>query len=139
MPTGVVVPPTHTSHYGPEGIITYPPVYAEPKPTEKKPEPKADDEEASAGAPAQIVLDVPEGAKLYIDGKLMTEKTGPRKFHTPTLERGQAYFYDVKVVMDKDGTPTEDTKRLVVRAGQTTRETFDIVPGSDDRGFASID
>ena len=137
-PAGVVVPPAAYPS------TTVPPAYAEPvpegtpeaKPEEKPEEKPADGNGVSAtGEVAQLIVDVPEGAKLYVDGNLIEGAAGIRRFHTPKLAAGRAYFYDVKIVADD----VIEEKRIVVRPGAVARATFDIAPAVDPRSLASTD
>jgi uncharacterized protein (TIGR03000 family) len=80
---------------------------------------------------AEVVLKVPAGAKVFIDGNLMKSTATERVFTTPALELGESYFYTVRVVADKNGREVEDIRRVTVRAGETSQLAFD---GAADRG-----
>lgn len=67
---------------------------------------------------ALVVIDVPEDAKLYIDGAAMKPGSGRRTFSTPELTPNKAYFYDIKIEVVQDGKPVTRTQRLVIRPGQ---------------------
>ena len=71
---------------------------------------------AVAGAPAE--------AKLYIDDQLMKTSSERRTFQTPTLEKGQAYYYEVRAELVRDGRTVTETKRVIVKAGEEVRATF---------------
>jgi uncharacterized protein (TIGR03000 family) len=73
---------------------------------------------------AKITIDVPNNAKLYIDGQLMNGTSNERYFYTPPLEKGQSYYYDVRIEMVKDGKIVADTKKVIVQAGAMVKETF---------------
>jgi uncharacterized protein (TIGR03000 family) len=90
-----------------------------PPPLEKRPIPKIDEQ-----VRARVRVDVPADARLYIDGQLMRTAGRGRTFQTPPLAPGKAYFYDVKVEIDRDGRTMADTQRVVVRAGQMVSADF---------------
>jgi uncharacterized protein (TIGR03000 family) len=77
---------------------------------------------------AKVIIDVPAQAKLYIDDQPMSNKTGQRTFVTPPLERGQTYFYDVKIVVTVDGQEKAQTQRVVLRAGEVVAAEFRSAP-----------
>ena len=79
---------------------------------------------ADADATATVQVEVPANAALWFDG-VPTQQAGARRtFHTPPLERGQRYHYDVKARWEQGGKPVERTKRVDVAAG--ARVTVDF-------------
>jgi uncharacterized protein (TIGR03000 family) len=71
-----------------------------------------------------VTVAVPEAAEVFFDGVRMT-LTGPERiFYTPTLEKGTPYHYDVRARWTGDGVPVEQTRRVVVRAGDRVRLDF---------------
>jgi uncharacterized protein (TIGR03000 family) len=89
---------------------------------DKKDETK--DKESALPDKARLIVEVPVNAKLYIDEQLMKSTATTRSFSTPTLEVGQSYYYDVRVEVVRDGKTYEGSKRVVVRAGEQTRASF---------------
>ena len=87
-------------------------------PAEDAPKPK------TTPTSARILIDVPENAKLYIDGQPVKDVRGERMFYTPTLNAGEKYYYDVRIETVKDGKVISESKRLIVRAGDSIRESF---------------
>jgi uncharacterized protein (TIGR03000 family) len=73
---------------------------------------------------AKLVVEVPTDAKLYIDDQLMKTTSSKRVFSTPLLAQGQAYFYDVRVEVVRDGKTVSDSKRVIIRAGEEARASF---------------
>lgn len=102
-------------------------------------EEKKDGVSYESGERAQLILEIPEGADLYIDGQKMSQKSGRRQFHTPPLLPDQAYFYDVRVVVEENGQAKEQHKRIVVRGGHTLTEVFDGLIPAEPRIYVSTD
>jgi uncharacterized protein (TIGR03000 family) len=74
--------------------------------------------------PAFLLVRVPAGAQVLVDGH-RTRQTGTRRtFHTPALESGERYYYEVTV--RRPGGKRE-TRRVVVWAGR--RVTVDFTAG----------
>lgn len=75
-------------------------------------------------ATASLSVELPAAAKLYVDGHLIAGGGEARQFHTPELPRGQAFFYEVKAEVEVNGTVEVESKRVVVKAGESLRESF---------------
>jgi uncharacterized protein (TIGR03000 family) len=89
----------------------------------------------SISAPANIVVNLPAGAKLTIDGYTSTQTTSTRYLVTPTLQPGQSYTYTLVAEVSQNGQPVQQSQVVTVRAGQTTPVSFDFnsVPVSTSR------
>jgi len=74
--------------------------------------------------PARLTVELPEDAKLYVDGNLTKGNGASRNFHTPELAKGSSYFYELKAEIVVNGETVVEEKRLVVRAGDTLSESF---------------
>lgn len=103
------------------GIIVAPAAPAAP--VEKIPAPKPK-EEAAAARTAKLVVSLPADANLYIDDTLMKTPSGKRTFNTPAIDRGQAYYYMVRAEVVRDGKTYSETRRVIIRAGDTSDATF---------------
>jgi uncharacterized protein (TIGR03000 family) len=73
---------------------------------------------------SKVVIEVPENAKLYVDGNLMKDGPTQRVFQTPLLNPNETYFYDIRIEVTNEGKATSDTQRLVVRPGDTVTADF---------------
>ena len=73
---------------------------------------------------ARLTIDVPAGAKLFVDDQPLTTTATQRSFVTPPLREGSAYFYDFRAEMERDGQKVTATRRVVIRGGETTQVTF---------------
>ena len=78
----------------------------------------------AAEKPALLTVEVPVGAKLYVDGRLTNGEGNARKFHTPALPAGKAFFYELKAEVEIAGRVETEEKRVIVRAGETLSESF---------------
>ncbi len=47
-----------------------------------------------------------------------------RTFNTPVLEDGQAYYYELRAEVVRDGKPVTVTKRVTLKAGDVVRARF---------------
>ena len=75
-------------------------------------------------ASASLSVELPATATLFVDGNLIAGSGESRQFHTPELPRGQAFFYEVKAVVEVNGKLEVEEKRVVVKAGESLRESF---------------
>jgi uncharacterized protein (TIGR03000 family) len=99
-----------------------------------------DDKEISANQ-ARLVVELPSDARLTIDDHPIPVTEGRRSFNTPALEKGQTYYYDVKVEVMRNGKPVTDKRKVLIRAGDVVREDFrslgsatsTVSAGSQDR------
>ena len=85
---------------------------------DKKKDKDDDDDDVSAAA-AGVVVDVADGATLYVDGQRVPLTGATQSFNTPTLEPGKDYYYTMKAIAVRDGKTVTQTKRITVRAGET--------------------
>jgi uncharacterized protein (TIGR03000 family) len=75
---------------------------------------------------AEIVVRVPVGAKVFVEDR-PTKQAGPeRHFETAKLQPGRAYTYAIRAELDRDGRTLRETKRVTVRAGETTDVRFEL-------------
>jgi uncharacterized protein (TIGR03000 family) len=79
----------------------------------------------------QLVVELPAGAKLFVDGNLMKSNVAKRTFSTPPLDPGQAYFYMLRAEVERDGQTLSETTRVIVRAGETARASFPSLQGTE--------
>src|SRR5947209_1917827 len=70
---------------------------------EKAPPPKVEGKETSLPGKARLLVELPQGAKLYIDDQLMKNTATKRTFNTPALEAGQQYYYIVRAEVEIAG------------------------------------
>ena len=82
---------------------------------------------------AKISIEVPEGAKLFVDGNLINVAPGTRTFQSPALAPGESYFYEVRLEISQNGQRRVEEQRVVVRSGQDALVRFQTLqlPGTD--------
>src|SRR4029077_4464845 len=76
------------------------------------------------GAPAKLVIEKPVDAKLFVDNTPIAADVPSKTFTTPELSPSQAYYYMVRIEMSREGKPVSETRRVIVRAGETVQEIF---------------
>jgi uncharacterized protein (TIGR03000 family) len=73
---------------------------------------------------AFLEIQVPADAEIWLDGYKATQVGTVRKFSTPALKPGVPFAYDVRVRWTENGSPVEETRKVVVQAGERTRVEF---------------
>jgi uncharacterized protein (TIGR03000 family) len=73
---------------------------------------------------AQLIVELPASAKLYVDDHLMTSTSGRRVFNTPVLQQGQTYYYIVRAEVNRDGMTYSSSQRVVIRPGDIMQTNF---------------
>ncbi len=115
---GMVVPGTTVAPNVTPGY-TAPVTPGAPAP-EVTPEPKKKGEQARA----KVRIEVPEDAKLYVDGVLMKTGSSVRTYQTPDLLPSQTYYYELKAELARNGQTFSETQRIIVRPGQLSTASF---------------
>lgn len=130
--------------YGGFGCTGFNPYGQNAMPPETIPAPKPDEKKAggssSSVAPdrAKVIVQLPAGAKLFVDDQPIKTSADSQAFNTPRLERGQTYFYEVRAEVIRDGKTAVESKRVLVRAGQEVSVTFPKLE-KDRPGIAAVD
>jgi uncharacterized protein (TIGR03000 family) len=81
----------------------------------------ADGSAGAAPARASVIVEVPEGADLYVDGQKSALAAAKRELVTPALEPGEEYFMTLTTVRLCDGKKVERTRQVTFRAGDTVQ------------------
>jgi uncharacterized protein (TIGR03000 family) len=81
---------------------------------------KATDE----AAPAKVIVQLPAGARLFVEGKEIALDPETGSFTTPKLEAGAAFVYTLKAQAIRGGRVVSETKDIRVSAGGQTRVRF---------------
>jgi uncharacterized protein (TIGR03000 family) len=69
---------------------------------------------------AMIIVNLPERAKLYVNGQLRKGSSGQRFILTPQLEDGD-YYYTLRIDVERDGRNVSQTRQVSFRRGQQVR------------------
>ena len=77
--------------------------------------------ESSAAA---LTVSLPAAAKLYVDGQLVAGDGPARRFHTPPLEAGRSFYYELKAEVLVGGKVEVEETKVVVRAGDSREVSF---------------
>jgi uncharacterized protein (TIGR03000 family) len=90
-----------------------------------------DEDEVSLMNSAHVVVTVPAGARLTVDGQLTGLTSTVRTFETPSLTPGKVYAYDFEARFVRNGKPVTISRHVQVEAGKTirldmTRETVSV-------------
>ena len=80
----------------------------------------------AAQAPATLVVQVPAGAKLFIDDTPSASQAAVRSFVTPPLPTAKEFTYTLKAELIRNGKTLTESKQVTVRGGQETRATIDF-------------
>ena len=73
---------------------------------------------------AMLVVEVPEDAKLFINGSLTSLSGGVRNFATTGLTAEKQYEYELKMVVDRGGKAVEQTRTVWLVAGEQQTVTL---------------
>ncbi len=91
-------------------------------PAEKKKEaPKQPGQEQ---ARAKVRIEIPEGGKLFVDGRAINATPGTRIFQTPALAAGETYFYDIRIEVERQGVIYSEQRRVIIRSGEDVAVNF---------------
>ncbi|HZV04301.1 MAG TPA: TIGR03000 domain-containing protein [Gemmataceae bacterium] len=79
-------------------------------------------------APATILVELPNDAKLLIDNEATTSIGTSRVFQSPTLNAGKEYHYTLTAEVVRDGKPIKAEQVVTVKAGEITPVTLTLPP-----------
>jgi uncharacterized protein (TIGR03000 family) len=80
---------------------------------------------AMVPAPATIVVDLPEDARLLVDDAATTSTSARRVFISPELNPGREYNYTLKAEFVRNGKTVTLTKVVPVSAGNESKVSFE--------------
>lgn len=73
---------------------------------------------------AKIVVKLPPGAVLFVDGRRNERTDSTREFTTPTLQAGKEYSYVMKAEWRRNGQPESQEQKIEFRAGEQLTVDF---------------
>jgi uncharacterized protein (TIGR03000 family) len=154
LPYGGYGPESHGhGGYGPPGYACFgacgcysSPAYGYPAPVIGGPgvppatlpgpgEPLKKEDEARASSRGRLIVELPPGAKLFVDDKLVPDASPRKSFRIPALTEGEDYFYELRAEVIRDGKPVSETRRIIVKAGAVVRTDFRSL--GEAKGMAS--
>jgi uncharacterized protein (TIGR03000 family) len=77
-------------------------------------------------ADGMLAVNVPQDAKIYVNGSATSSTGTDRQYVSRDLDRGFNYTYEVKAEVVRDGKTIEQVKTVNLRAGQTAELAFDF-------------
>lgn len=75
---------------------------------------------------ALLAVDVPTDAKVFVNGVATTSTGAHRQFVSRNLNHGFDYTYEVRAEITRNGRKIEETKTVMLRAGENTEIAFDL-------------
>ena len=79
-------------------------------------------------APAQMVVHLPPGAALTVDGEATKQMSSTRVFITPNLDPGKEYTYELKARVPQPSGELTSIQKVKVRPGQSVEVVMNL-PG----------
>jgi uncharacterized protein (TIGR03000 family) len=73
-----------------------------------------------------LAVNVPEDAKIYVNGQTTTSTGSARQYVSRDLQSGFNYTYEVRAEVVRDGRTIEQVKKVDLRAGETANLAFDF-------------
>jgi uncharacterized protein (TIGR03000 family) len=77
-----------------------------------------------------LAVNVPDDAKIYVNGQATTSIGASRQYISRDLQSGYNYNYEVRAEVVRDGRTLEQVKKVDLRAGETANLAFDF-PGTN--------
>jgi uncharacterized protein (TIGR03000 family) len=73
---------------------------------------------------ALLLVDVPADAQVFVNGAKTSSTGSQRRFVSRGLASGRAYEFTVRMTVDRNGKPSEQTKTVAVSAGERSSVSF---------------
>lgn len=87
--------------------------------------PPADDQTSTSGE-ATLTVNVPQDARIYVNGVKTKSVGSERSYISRGLQAGMNYTYQVRAELERDGKLVEETKTVSMQAGRTARVAFSL-------------
>jgi uncharacterized protein (TIGR03000 family) len=84
--------------------------------------------QASAEAPATILVNLPPNTRLLVDGRLTPGASSSRLLASPPIPRNRDFQYTLRAEADRQGQTMVQTQTVTVRAGQQSVVNFNFAP-----------
>jgi uncharacterized protein (TIGR03000 family) len=99
-----------------------------PPPRDVKDAPEKPKKETNLGNQAQVIVEAPADAQIYVDGRRISVQSPGQPIPTPVLAPDRDYYYIVRARSHRDGQAIDQAQRVIVRAGHSSRVKFDATP-----------
>jgi uncharacterized protein (TIGR03000 family) len=86
-----------------------------------------------------VIVELPAGARLYVEDQLMRTTSARPVFSTPELVQGKTYGYEIRVEVQRDGHTYTDTRHILLRTGQEVVQSFADLGKRTSPGTATAD
>jgi uncharacterized protein (TIGR03000 family) len=84
-----------------------------------------------------LVLNVPESAKVYINGEETVSTGTTRRYFSRGLLAEKRYKYDIRVVDERNGEAVEETKTVYLAGGNRSEMSFALASGRTEAVMVS--
>lgn len=88
---------------------------------------------------AELVVNVPDDAEVWIEGVKMKQTGTRRRFTSPTLMPGVSYAYEVRATWTQNGRQVSDSNQVTLHAGDRASLTFINRPRRLDNAFSKAE
>jgi uncharacterized protein (TIGR03000 family) len=98
-----------------------------PAPAEVKPEQKKKTDARSSTSTdgiARITVELPEDAKLTVNGVACPLTTSKRVLETPRLQEGQTYYYTLEAQVVRNGETIAESRRVIFESDKNVSVDF---------------
>lgn len=102
-----------------------------PPPGEQAPMPRGDT--------AEVIVNVPDDAEVWIEGAKMKQTGGRRRFTSPSLVPGHSYAYEIRASWTENGRKVSDSKSITIHAGDRSSLTFIGRPNRADNAVSKAE
>jgi uncharacterized protein (TIGR03000 family) len=99
---------------------------AEVPPAAPAPAPIPGQQTSNARIDGLLAVNVPEDARIYVNGQATTSTGSSRQYVSRDLQTGFNYTYEVRAEVVRDGRAIEQVKKVDLRAGETANLAFDF-------------
>ena len=94
--------------------------------------------EASAAAPATVVVKAPLDVHITVNGQPAERTEATQVFTTPSLDAGRTYSYEFQAEAVRDGKTVTRTRKVIVKAGQESTADFNDLTLNDGPAHVTI-
>jgi uncharacterized protein (TIGR03000 family) len=86
---------------------------------------------------ANITIELPANATLFVDGVQVAGEGRVRQFHTPELPLGRQFFYEMRAEFPVEGRVASESVRVVVAGGEKVTKQFAELLAASEKATAT--